>query len=214
MPRRPHIEMVALQARVPRGQDGFWAIIRNLDVEKSALGGVNGWTVAEIDARSNVDRGTIRDFVARLLKAGIATFVGEEFDPAGQSCGRQYRLTRHQIDAPRLRRDGTELPEPQTQTIWRTLRMMKSGTAEEIASHATTADRAPDLQVVRRYLRELVAAGVLIPAVEGGGKGNRSVYRLVRDLGPKAPKILRAHVVYDPNTDAVIGVPVLTETQS
>ncbi len=207
MGKRPHIEMLALQARVPRGQDGFWAIIREIDQEIEETAGTRGWTVADVDLRSNVDRGTIRDFVRRLELGGFVRRL------PGLGIAR-YRLTTSRLEAPRLRRDGTELPEPQTQTIWRTLRMMKSGTAEEVARHATTAERAPDLQVVRRYLRELVAAGVLIPAVEGGGRSNRSVYRLVRDLGPKAPKILRAHVVFDPNAGLVLGVPVLTETPS
>ena len=38
-----------------------------------------------------------------------------------------------------------------------------------------------------------------------GGANKQAVYRLFKNLGNEAPKILRCHAVYDPNSETIIG---------
>ena len=59
-----------ITARVPRGYDGYWTIIRALDER-------GPWTVSQVDGETNVDRADVAQYVRRLVKAGVARIVGE-----------------------------------------------------------------------------------------------------------------------------------------
>lgn len=79
--------------------------------------------------------------------------------------------------------------------IWQSMRVLRvfdiptlAATAEAGAANVTT------------YVTRLVRAGVVAQQRErqSGVKGGHAVYRLVRDLGPNAPRV-RKDGVYDPN---------------
>ena len=111
-----------------------------------------------------------------------------------------YRLVRVQSDAPRLRRDGSPYEETQNARIWRTLKMLKVASSGEIAAAATAADDdVMNHLVVRRYLRELAAAGI-VRRVGEGKRGQEVRWQIVRG-GRKPPKIRRGHAVVDPNAE-------------
>lgn len=199
MPRRPLLETVALNAKVPRGRDGIWSVIRDLDIASGE------WTITDVHERTNVPRQTVRDVVLPLVRGGYAEVVRTEKHPKSSTPSAVYRLTERPAEAPRLRRDGTALAPLQTEAIWRSIRMAKTFTDAELSGLAEA-----DARTVERYVGELKSAGVLV-AVEPGGPGKPARWRLLRDLGPRAPKILRAHIVFDPNAGAVIGTPVARE---
>lgn len=204
MPRRPLLETVSLNARVPRGLDAYWRIM--LDLHATA----GTWTVADIDRRCNVETATIRGYCRSLVAGGIAETVGEAANNRGGDAAQVYRLLQTPLIAPRVRRDGTVLPEPQQATLWRTLRMAKTVTVRELAELASTDDRPVRIDVAKRWLGDMMKAGIVTNVTPGTGRTARATYRLVRDLGPEPPRILRLHMVYDPNSRRVLGEPTAT----
>ena len=187
-----------------RGHSAYWATICRLDREQGH------WTISQVAECSNGDSASVRDFVARLVRGGFAKLHHVTSLP--KAAIPSYHLIDSTGPVPRIRRDGTVLPEPQNQSMWRAMRMAKSFTCEFIARNTTTPEREVKQHVARRYMRELAAAGILV----GDSKGCRGVhkqFRLKRDLGPLAPKVLRMHAVFDPNSEAIIGNPQGIEVQ-
>lgn len=197
MSRRPYQDYVALNMKVPRGQEGFWSVIRELD-------GNGPWTIADVDARCNVSKDTVRDYVKRLERGGFAREDGVVSAYRG-GLTKLYRLTRHQVDTPRLQRDGTELPETINSLLWRTMKMVKLFSAAELAQAAATEARPVRVSTATAYLKHLHAAGI-VQTVRPRQGSRAAHYRLARNLGAKAPMILAAKAVYDPNEDKVVGV--------
>ncbi|HEV7345740.1 MAG TPA: hypothetical protein VGN60_08950 [Devosia sp.] len=188
------VRFLTTTVQLPVGDAGIWRVILDLDRE------VGTWAVADIDGRCNMDSRTIRDFVKRLMAGGKIERAGERPPaPPSNRPALLYRLLARSLEAPRLRRDGTECPEPAIEKMWRVMKMMKAFTVPDVAEAAqvtvTTADR---------YLRHLAA-------VKGGplkatpGRPLRRQYVLVQNLGAHAPKILRGHQVYDPNCRQLLG---------
>lgn len=186
--------MMDVNVRI-NGGDDYWQIILNFD-----RGGP--WVIDEIAAESQVNKETIKAFVQRLVKGGYASPV---FNALGMPLG--YSLAKRLPVKPRLKADGSELPETMLETMWRSMRMAKTFTAQSLADFGSQRDTKISLETARRYLRDLSDCGIIAPL--GGW-----TFRLVRDLGPRAPRILHAHIVYDPNSLSVIGEPVAREVQS
>jgi hypothetical protein len=206
MAKRSLVDMVELSAIVPRGHAGFWAIICDLDRS-------GPWRICDVDQRSNVDRASIKDFVRRLERGGYLGRAGEGPGLKGKGSATLWRLLRTSIDAPRLDRAGNELPEPLEHSLWRTMRIVKQFTARELADMASLPERRISLVVTQRYMKGLATVQLLLP-VSKASTGLDQTYRLVRDLGPKAPSITRAQIVFDPNARQVVGVPTLDEVAS
>lgn len=197
MAPRPLLDHVALTLRVPRGQDGWWAIITDL-----AAGGAT-WTLADIDARSNVDPDTISEYLRRLIRGGWVEVVGSQ--RVGSVTRRSYRLVRNSREAPRLRRDGTAFPETARDRMWRAMKMLDTWTPADLAA-ATETEASPSIPIltVKTYVWRLDAAGIL-QKVDPGKPGTQATYRLLRNVGAAAPRILRTHLVFDPNSNTVLG---------
>ncbi|AEQ50782.1 hypothetical protein [Pelagibacterium halotolerans] len=204
MARRPTDEMVRISARVPRGQDGFWQIILKLDA-------CGNWGVPDVEARTNVERGTVKDFVLRLVKGGVARHVGERQAKSRRNVWVQlYRLNARPAETPRFDRAGNRLPEPTIQTLWRTMKMVKIFSVAELADLASTADRRVSTTTAGRYVTHLHRAGII---VSDSKPGVAATYRLVRDLGARAPIILKTLSLYDPNAQEIVGQAEAREVQ-
>lgn len=203
MPAKPLLETVALSIRVPRGEDGFWSIITDL--------GRNGasFTLADIDGRSNVNRDTVSEFVRRLVKGGYLAVVSVERE--GSRTFQRYRLARTSRDAPRLRRDGSEFPETARDRMWRAMKMLDTWTWVDLSA-ATETETLPPVpaETVKSYIRRLDVAGV-VQALDKGGPNRPATYRLLRNVGAAAPRVLRTHAVFDPNSNTVLGTPEAEE---
>lgn len=195
MPKHPPHIMVQLTARVPRGHQGFWEVIRDLHQSQGE------WTIPDIDGCCNVDKGTIRDFVRRLTLAGFVEVVREE--PAGPRAPlKVYRLVRNQAEAPKLRRDGTpakDLGRGQDQ-MWRAMKMTDRFTVNELTVLASTDEHPVTRNTAASYVKHLLAAKYL-------KRVSRGLYRLRpdRNTGPLAPQVYRSDFVFDPNLKQGFG---------
>lgn len=203
MPAKPLLETVALSLRVPRGADGYWSIICDLGRTGASF------TLADIDGRSNVDPDTISEYLRRLVKGGWVEPVSTE--RVGARTFRRYRLVRIGRDAPRLRRDGSEYPETARDRMWRAMKMLDTWTWVDLAA-ATETETLPPVpaETAKSYIRRLDAAGV-VQALDKGGPNRPATYRLLRNIGAAAPRILRSHAVFDPNSNTVLGTPEAEE---
>jgi len=202
MGKHPKIEMVKLTMKVPRGHDGFWSLICEFDI-------CGPWDLKMIDDRCNVDVTTIRDFVRRLVRGGFAEKVGTR-PVSGNSTTEAdlYRLVKRPFETPRLDRNGKVLPESRRETLWRAMKMLKDFDAAELSRETSTPERVITHQHTYKYLLALSAVGIIAP-IDPTRSARSARYRLVRNLGAKAPSISKAEVVFDPNSRTIIGEPVL-----
>lgn len=201
MMKRSIIDMVQANLRVPRGNEGYWKIICELDL-------VGPWTLTMIEDRSNVDRESIRDFVRRLVKGGFAEKVGTAPQRGtGKTASTTYKLLKRPLLAPRLERSGKERDEVQRETLWRAIKMLGTFDATELAQTTETVTH----QIAYKYLLALHAAGVI--AQVGDSKSLRSSsFRLVRNLGARAPVITKVdQLLFDPNSGTVVGAAQMVE---
>ena len=114
-----------------------------------------------------------------------------------------YRLTQRPAETPRLDRQGNRLREPTIQTLWRTIKMVKIFTVPELAELASTPDHTVSVPSAGRYVTHLARGRVIAPLPKAAGEPPR--YRLVRDIGARAPIILKTLSLYDPNANVVLG---------
>ncbi|MER9851217.1 hypothetical protein NKJ55_28655 [Mesorhizobium sp. M0106] len=196
---RSIIDMVQISIAVPRGEAGFWSIILELDRD-------GPWTVRQICQRTNVKTQSVGTFVRKLRLAGIANVI--ETKPSDNGSGSAclpatvvYRLAKRPLLAPRLTLAGKIRPEMAIDRIWRAIKMSKAFSLDDIEQGC------PDVpaNTVAAYLRALRRAGVIV--------GTPTSYRLARNLGLQAPKVISSKVLFDPNSKTVIGQPVATEVQ-
>ena len=204
MPPRPLIDHVALNLRVPRGQDGYWSVITDLGADGRTFG------LADVDGRTNAGRSVVAEYVGRLVRGGWLEIVSTERLPK-VGVRHTYRLARTSRDAPRLRRDGTEYPETARDRMWRAMKMLDTWTWVDLAAATETETlSAVGAETVKSYIRRLDAAGV-VQALDKGGPNRPAIYRLLRNIGACAPRILRTHLIFDPNSNTVLGVPEAEE---
>ncbi len=79
---------------------------------------------------------------------------------------------------------------------WQSMRVMRRFTLPDLVA---TAEIHEDN--AKKYVRGLVRSGYLRIAVEkdNGRKGGHAVYQLIRDTGPRAPRMQTDGSAYDPN---------------
>jgi len=197
MSRYPcHVE-AALRVKVRRGHQGIWEAIRDRRGE--------WWTILRVWQDTGVpDRGTVRDYVSRLYRAGY--LEREKGDVVAVFA---YRLIRDAgPEAPRLRRDGREVPPTGQEAMWRTIRMIGGGglTADDLVVMASTELRPVSRIAAACYLGHLHRAGYLREVEPGTGKLARYALRTGMNTGPQAPMIARiSHAVWDPNKGEFMG---------
>jgi len=197
MPRHGIDIWVKLTARVPRGHQGFWEIIRRL----------REFTVRDVEYQSNVQAQTVRDFVRRLYRGGYIEWIGERrIGTHGKA--HVYRLVHDQPEAPALRRDGSpaKVEGLANEQMWRTMRMLGRFRATDLAVAASTEHRPITRNTAASYCRALARAGYL-QVVEGGRAKHPAVYWLPpgNRTGPLPPQIQRTKFVFDPNLQKAVG---------
>ncbi|SBW13050.1 conserved hypothetical protein [uncultured Alphaproteobacteria bacterium] len=142
--------LARLNIRVPRGNQAYWEIIREL----------RRFTITDIEQRCNVDRRVIGDYVRRLAKAGVVITDGKTGDAV------VYRLVADQPDAPAVRRDGTLTTPPGLgqERMWRSMKMLKTFDAAELAAAASIDDVPVSLETAKNYITHLLRVGYSITA--------------------------------------------------
>lgn len=179
-----------LSIDIPRTYDGLWALMRWLDDERG------GFALIDLQAivGHQVDPRVVREYVTALERGG---FLRVEIKIG---TARIYRVDRRAIEAPRVRADGTLLTGPRrTANMWRSMKMLTFFTAAELASAASMPELAVSVEQAMRYADALGDAGYLNVREQVDAP---TVYRLknAMNTGPAAPEVLRAHLVWDPNT--------------
>ncbi|WP_027143176.1 hypothetical protein [Mesorhizobium sp. WSM3626] len=192
---RPLLDMVKLNLAVPRGEAGFWTVIKELD----RVG--RPWTANDVSRRTNVSRRLATRYLRKLRLAGFVEIVDQNKvgNGGGLPSENIFTLVKKPALAPRLAADGKELPESAKEQLWRAMKMIKMFGAADLVG------ACPDvpLSTARNYACALAAAGILAQ--------NGHVFRLVRNLGNQAPKVLAAKLVFDPNAKVVVGHSVARE---
>ena len=145
---------------------------------------------------------TARDYLNGLERAEYLELVKK---PArGEK--KRYRLVRDNgIEAPRVRRDGTEVVQGGgNEALWGAITVLDTFTAQEIADLAGTSPAT-----AKTYCMFLARAAYLKAVRPGKGRGkggDATVFRAVKSriTGPRAPMITRLKSVYDPNIHQVV----------
>lgn len=146
-----------------------------------------------------VKEAAVRGYLAALKKGGYLKFDPESGRVIGKA--RTYVLIRDiGVEAPRLRRDGTELPPTAQQRMWERMYILGSFTAPELAASATLDDAPVAESTSRAYLHHLAKAGYVCAL---GKKDREPLYRLTKNTGGMSPVIRLTKVVFDPNLNCI-----------
>lgn len=193
-----HYDKGCFNVRVPRGREGYWKIILDLDKQGT-------FTIKDIDRESNVDAGEIRAYVRLLVKAGIVRI--ECHERRRGSDVPVYRLVKKPKAAPRLRADGSVIVATMQEQVWTAIRSLKTFGLDELVFAATTDDVKISKAFAQRYVTRLTTAGYLAVVQSQAGRHRKQVWRLKPNAnsGPKPPVPFRATVMWDPNLSAEVG---------
>ncbi|MBF0417017.1 MAG: hypothetical protein HQL86_02065 [Magnetococcales bacterium] len=161
------------------GSDQVWALIRIW----------RRFSFAEMTDISRVHPDTIRGYLRALVQSGHLS-VNEGF----------YRLERDVgVDRPRVREDGSDVPQTGRQKAWTAMKIAKTFSVRDL--HITCGIALSD---AKDYINGLHHAGILA-VVEASRPGVMAKYTLPRqaNTGSKAPSLRRDGSVLDPNTGKV-----------
>lgn len=180
---------------VPAGaltdREKLWSAMRRLTV----------FTVSDLTHSVNTGRSRdeaisaslATDYLRGLVRAGILTAESAAFTRT------TYTLARDMgVRAPRVRKDGTILPDSGRTRMWKAMRVLGDFSPRELM-HAAGLPGAPIAHnEAKTYCQWLARAGYL---TQSGGR-----YRFItaRFTGAKAPQILRVKQLLDPNLGAVV----------
>ena len=182
-----------------RGEEFVWRKMMSFGTDQS-------WTIVEVDGTTRSGERAPHEYLRRLIRGGFVVEAGfRDVNPPSKIKAKLYRIIQPRQAAPRLDRNGNELPERVIDTLWRTMKMLKRFTPQELATHASTDQREIKTATAERYARELAAVGVITRLA------SRSPTYLITHGGAAAPRVLRRHVVFDPNTLTIIGEAAMAE---
>ncbi|MBW8320641.1 MAG: hypothetical protein K0M49_02470 [Arenimonas sp.] len=187
------------------GADYWWSCI--LDITREAP----CFSYAELDGLSDpYHERYLGQFLRRLEKTGfIAKFA------AGS---RNYILVKRQSQVPSLGHDARESQRGQRlQNMWNVMRRRRSGfTVDELALDASVDDLVVARNTAKQYCLLLARAGMLAVQAPGKRGEGRNIYVLrgSANTGPKAPRKMKATMVYDPNREIIVGDVVAEEDRT
>ena len=173
-----------------------------------------GFTNADISVATNINTDTVYEYLGLLHRAGFIAAQGGI--PQGLCQEVSYQLARDEgVEAPRLDKRGQPVQQGQgTETLWRTMRMLREFSWTDLAAHAEMAAVSLTTYSIKDYLKHLNNAGyltTLTPARTGGGKNTPATYCLAsrnritgKPPGPRPPMVQRTKQIYDPNHDLVV----------
>lgn len=199
---------VAKGQRVLTGRDHYWKLMMDADMRKQSF------SVDDIFGLSNNrSRLQISDFIDMLEKAEIIRRTGET-NPRGMAL---YRVAARQSATPMFKRDGTPIGDQMTarQALWNAMRspFFRNGfKLIDISVHASTDTLPVTQRSARLYISCLLRAEYLI-VLQKGTRSEPTIWRLVRNTGPAAPKLLKTECVYDPNAEKIFGEPETVEVE-
>jgi len=192
MSGRKSVAVLSAQARGHAyGRQAVWEAVREL----------RKFTLAEVAEASGENEGTVRSYVKNLVAGGYLNRSA----PNGPFVAVRYELARDDgVEAPRLRRDGGPVLQGLArEQMWRTMKMLRSFTALDLAVAASTESVPVAEDDAKNYVRHLARAGYLAE-LRPGSPGRPGLHRLAVDTGPRPPMVTRAKVVFDPNLNRLV----------
>ncbi|MBZ9574386.1 hypothetical protein [Modicisalibacter sp. MOD 31.J] len=177
----------------------IWEAIRALHADGQPITARDVWAgMPDTMPRTRVD-----DYIRSLVAGGYLRCRNPE---RRRGVAAEYALVRDVgVEAPRVRRDGTQPPTPGREQLWRTLKIVGDFTATELADAASTPTTPIAQATAAEYCHFLKGAGYL-QVTRPGAPGVAERYRLIpsRWTGPQAPMIQRTKRLFDPNTGQVV----------
>ena len=178
-------------------REKLWQAIRHL----------RSFTTLELAVASKVDRASSKpkDYIVSLVRAGIVR-CEPQICPGTFA---RYELVRDTgVDAPRVRKDGSLLPDSGQSRMWAAMKVLRVFSVRELAVNASLPE-APVLESTARAYCKWLVRGRYLVILAGQAKGDVTRYRFARDTGARAPQVLGVKQLYDPNVDKVVaGEPV------
>ncbi|MBF0368564.1 MAG: hypothetical protein HQL52_03815 [Magnetococcales bacterium] len=167
----------------PKGLDWVWAVMRERRV----------FTWQDLIDHTNVDGSSITTYLTSLVRGGYLEKegVGGLHNPA------TYTLIRDVgVDRPRLRKDGSKVPEQTNQKVWRLIKTFGDFSWEDLSHYPGIKPAA-----AQDYIQNLARAGILV-TVQEATHASKARYTLPssHNTGPKAPQVKRNKTIFDPNT--------------
>lgn len=171
-------------------REKMWAAMRELRI----------FCVPELARQAGVDRHKYQlgDYLKGLVRAKILAQ-----DKAGTFAAATYTLLRDLgVEAPRVRRDGSLLPDTAQERMWRAMKVLRTFSVQDLVVHAALPGAPIAPGAARSYCQWLARGKYLVPL---STPGDVQRYRFLRDTGAKAPKILRIKQLYDCNLGKVMA---------
>lgn len=159
------------------------------------------FNIGNIADKTNIPQRTITTYLESLITAKIVAKETTFIKQKGSLRSTEYTLIADKgVDAPRVRKDGSFVPETCQTRMWKVIRVMQIFDLKTLIATASTEESVISATAADSYLKELKKAGYLIK------KPQDKAYRLnpAMNFGPKAPLIQRTKQVYDPNIKKVV----------
>ena len=168
-----------------------------------AIRKVRKFETRDIWMETALGRDTVKTYITGLQKAGYIRHIGDR--PTGNiKPARVFEIVpeKEVKEAPRVRKDGTEVTMGRgREFMWRTMRILKDFTPQDLAVTATTEDHQIALDEAEYYCRYLCLAGILRKT---SARPVSYHFQAHRYTGPRPPQIQRVKQVWDPNTETVL----------
>ena len=174
-------------------REKLWAAMRELHT----------FSVSDLAHAAGVDRHAYRmdDYLGSLVRAGI---LGK--DKPARFTAATYTLLRDLgVDAPRVRKDGSTLPDTAQERMWRAMKVLRMFSVQDLVVHASLPNDAIAPSAADAYCKWLERGKYLIRmGRDESGFARIGRYRFVYDSGAKAPQILRVKQLYDCNLGKIV----------
>lgn len=153
------------------------------------------FTVLSLVDATGANRKTVEDYLRCLLPAGVIAQKGDSGYELIDDRGHH---------APRLNRSGKPVMQGAgVENMWRSIRGLGQFTALDVAVHSTAGPVSVTEATAKAYVSMLLRTGYLKVVTKAVPGKRQATYRLIRNTGPKPPKVQRVKHVYDPNTKEV-----------
>ena len=182
------------------GNEYYWSIMMDREMRGETF------SVDDIfDQSSCADRTIINSLLGKLAKADIIAATGDTNERGAPI----YRVLVRRSTVPVINREGVVLHEHITakQAIWNAMRspVCRLGfSLADLILYASTDTLQIKPGPARNYIHFLTQAGYLT-VIRRGTIKELPFWRLTRNTGPIAPKVLRSECVYDPNAEKIYG---------
>lgn len=152
------------------------------------------FTIPQVANSTNIANRTVSHYVKDLVESGhvICTEKGQTTGGAKRATPDQYRVVKAQHATPCFSHSNSL-----QQAIWKAFQILQRFTTKEMLQAISTPELDAKQKSITEYLKKLKKGGYLV----NHRRGADSVWHWVPSnySGPRAPQIVNAQVIWDPN---------------